>query len=170
MVQISLAITTFLFHHIFALYIFVFVTFYFTQCIEFLILAIIILVETVSPYEIRMLAGVNKEAKHLHPTDTHPLTHLHVTEYLPPPHHHLQPFHFSSLSFPSSPSVHCGCRRSFAFVAMEGKGREGKVRPSPLLCLLLSFLSSVPPPYFCSSYRPPSLVLPLTYSNRSGVE
>lgn len=109
-----------------------------------------------SPYEIQMLAGVNKEAKHLHPTDTHPLTHLHVTEYLPPSHHHLQPFHFSSLSFPSSPSVHCGGRRSFAFVAVEGKGRSG-LHLSFASCYHFSHLYPLPtsapltglPPSFC---------------------
>lgn len=78
---------------------------------------------------------------------------LHVTEYLPPSHPHLQPFHFSSLSFSFIPhSLHGGDGRSFAFCY---RGREGKVRPSPLLCLLLSFLSSVPPP------TPPSLPLHL---------
>lgn len=37
-------------------------------------------------------------------------------------------------------------------------GREGKVRPSPLLCLLLSFLSSVPPSQPRLLWLPPSSV------------
>lgn len=108
-----------------------------------------------TPYEIQMLAGVNKMCSQTPaPPPRHPPTHLHVTEYLPPSHHHLQPLHFSCLSFPFiSLSVHRSGRRSFAFVTGE---RGGKVRPSPLLCLLLSFLSSVPPPYLCSSYSLPS--------------
>lgn len=157
MVQINLIVTklAFWFH------------FTFTWCIEFLILVIRILAATVSPYEIRMLAGVNKGAKHLHPTDTHPLTHLHVTEYLPPSHHHLQPFHFSSLSFPSSPSVHCGGRRSFAFVAVEGKGRSG-LHLSFASCYHFSHLYPLPTSAPLTGLPP--LVLPLTYSNWSGVQ
>lgn len=80
-----------------------------------------------------------------------------------PPTITFNPSIFPFFLFPSSLPVRCGGSRSFAFVAVEGK-----VRPSPLLCLLLSFLSSVPPPYLCSSYCLPPL--PLTYSNWSGVE
>lgn len=88
-----------------------------------------------------------------------------------PPTITFHPSIFPLFLLPSSLPVHCGGRRRFAFVALEGK-----VRPSPLLCLLLSFLSSVPPPppplypspYLCSSYCLP--LLPLTYSNWSGAE
>lgn len=87
-------------------------------------------------------------------TPRHPPTHLHVTEYLPPSHHHLQPLHFSCLSFPFISL--CTLRRQEE-LCLCYRGREGKVRPSPLLCLLLSFLSSVPPPNFYS--LPPSFCL-----------
>lgn len=68
----------------------------------------------------------------------------------------------SPLSFPFIPhSVHGGGGRSFAFCY---RGREGKVRPSPLLCLLLSFLSSMPPslPTSAPIYSP-GLCLPPSF-------
>lgn len=108
---------------------------------------------------------MSKAGAHLHPTDAHARTH-------PPPCHRIPsallpspstlPF-FLSFSSPSSPSVRGGGGgggRSSAFVAREGQRREGKVRPSPLLCLPLSFLSSVAPPPIHPSLPPYLLPLP----------
>lgn len=129
---------------------------------------IIVFEKKVSPYEIQMLVGVNKMCSQTPAPPRHPPTHLHVTEYLPPSHHHLQPLHFSCLSFPFiSLSVHCSGRRSFAFVTGEGEGRSG-LHLSFASCYHSSHLYPLP----TSAPLTPSLplFLPLTYSNWSGVE
>lgn len=119
----------------------------------------------VTLYEIQMLAGV-KVCNTCTPPDIHPLpqtsTHHHVTEYLPPCLHHLHPLHFSCLSSPLIfLSVRVSTLRRQEELCFCYRGREGKVRPSPLLCLCYHFSHLYPLP--ASAPLTPSF-LSLTYS------
>lgn len=103
------------------------------------------------PSEIQML-DVDRICK----TCTPQTAHLHVTKYLLPSHHR-QPLYFSAFLLPSPLPLYIAATRGGT--AFCYRGREGKVRPSPLFRLLLSVPSlptSIP-------FLPHSL--PLTYSN-----
>lgn len=97
-------------------------------------------------YEIQMLAGVNKmcsQTPEPPQTSTHP-THLHVTEYLPPSHHHLQPLHFSCLSSPFISLSLCNIAAAGgALLLLPGKGRGGQAFTSPLPPAIISLICTL---------------------------
>lgn len=86
---------------------------------------------------------MSKAGAHLHPTGAHAPTSMSPNTFRPPT------ITFNPSIFPLSLLLHLPPyvqAAGGALLLLPGKGREGKVRPSPLLCLPLSFLSSVAPP------------------------
>lgn len=103
-----------------------------------------------------------------------PHIHLHVTEYLPPSHNNLQPFHFPLFLFPLSSPLYTA-EAGGALLLLSWQGREGQAFTSPLPPAIISLI--------CTPLNSPSLPLllftplslhlfffSLTYSNQSAVE
>lgn len=79
-----------------------------------------------------------------------PHIHLHVTEYLPPSHNNLQPFHFPLFLFPLSSPLYTA-EAGGALLLLSWQGREGQAFTSPLPPAIISLI--------CTPLNSPSLPL-----------